>query len=66
MRKTAVQSVKISKIMAVFAIFLISFLLFPLFTSTNLKSLYADLDSNGTGFSFEIINSDEAKITTYN
>ena len=51
MRKTVVQSVKISKITAVFAIFLISFLLFPLFTSTNLKSLYAaDIHTDLSGF----------------
>jgi len=63
MRKTVVQSVKISKIMAVFAVFLISFLLFPLFTSTNLKSLYAETDSVWT---FELIDDNsKAKITGY-
>jgi len=63
MRKTGVRLVVISKIVAVFAVFLISFLLFPLFTSANLRSLYAETDGNWT---FELISDgSEAKITGY-
>ena len=49
------QSVRISKITAVFAIFLISFLLFPLFSTANLKSLYAaDTYSPETDFTYTL------------
>ena len=65
MRKTVVQSARISKITAVFAIFLISFLLFPLFTSTNPKSLYADADTHHPGFTFTVADGEATIVSPY-
>ena len=54
MKKTVAQSVKIGKITAVFVVFLISFLLFPLFSSTNLKSLYAANSTDPPNFTYTL------------
>ena len=63
-------TVRVRKIISIFAIFLTTFLLFPLFTSTNLKSLYADTtgstDTNHPGFTFStILATGKATITGY-